>query len=64
MSRYMTFEVIAKIAHEKHIIASEMDFVVSKTRELNALRQQEVDKLKALLISIEERLGLTYPNLV
>ncbi len=58
MSRYLTFDSIAKIAHEKHIMAIEMDFLVAKTRELNALRQQELDKLNALLDSVEDRLGI------
>jgi predicted nucleic acid-binding Zn-ribbon protein len=56
MSKYKTYEDIKQEAEKSHVTAETLDILVSKTKELSAARQNDIDKLNALLEKIEEKL--------
>jgi hypothetical protein len=47
-------EILDRAAHQQ-ITARELDILVTKTRELSALREFELKRLQQLLIELESR---------
>lgn len=56
MSNLMSIEDIEQESKNEHITANQLDILVSKTRELTTLREQEIQKLNRLHAELEERL--------
>jgi hypothetical protein len=56
MAKYMTLEDIERESANKHIKANELDVLVSKTRELTSIQEQELIKLKKLHDQLVQRL--------
>ncbi len=52
----MTVEEILDRAATQHITADELDILVSKTRELSAIRERELKHLQELLSELEAHL--------
>lgn len=57
MSKYNSLEEILNAAHSESIQADTLDILISKTRELSALKQREVKQLEDLLEQLEARLA-------
>lgn len=53
---YMTIEDLEKQAASKHITAEQLDILVSKTKEMSAIREHDLKRLKALLEELEKEL--------
>ena len=61
MKQYMTIAEIEKEAAKEHVTADQLNILVSKARELAHYREHELDKLKGLLDSIEDKLKQNSP---
>ena len=57
MSKYNSLEEILNAANSETIQADTLDILISKTRELSALKQREVKELEDLLERLEARLA-------
>ena len=55
--KYLTYEDIKTEAESPHVTAETLNILVTRTKELSALKQHDVDKLKKLLDSIEKKLA-------
>ena len=56
MSQYNKIEDILNAAKSDTITADTLDILISKTKELSAKRQQEIEELESILESLESRL--------
>ena len=56
MADYMSIEEIEKECANENITANQLDVLVSKTRELTSIKEQEVKKLNELHAQLQERL--------
>ena len=54
---YLTYEDIKAEAESPHVTAEMLNILLTRTKELNALKQHDVDRLKELLESIEKKLA-------
>lgn len=56
MSQYTTYEDILTEAKNPHVTADVLDILVSRTKELSAEKQHELEKLNKLLKDLESKL--------
>ncbi len=56
MSQYTTYEDIIEEAKSPHVTADILDILVSRTKELTAEKEHELQRLEKLLSELEERL--------
>jgi len=56
MSKFKTYDDIKKESEKSHVTADMLDILVTRTKELSAERQKDIDKLNALLAEIEAKL--------
>ena len=54
---YLTYEDIKAEAESPHVTADMLNILLTRTKELNALKKHDDDKLKELLESIEKKLA-------
>jgi len=54
--KFSTYEDIKREADSPHATAEALNILVSRTKEMSALKQREIDELNALLENIESKL--------
>ncbi len=52
---HITVREAAEEAADEHITANELDILVSKTRQINRKRERDIERMKNILLKIEER---------
>ena len=57
MTNKLSYEDIKEQASHPHITAETLNILVSKTHELGAKQQHNVDRLEALLKDLEQKLA-------
>jgi len=52
---HITVQEATDEASHDHITAHELDILVSKTREMNRKRDRDLERIRTILLKIEER---------
>ena len=52
---HITVREAAEEAADEHITANELDILVSKTRQMNRKRERDLERMRTILLKVEER---------